>query len=73
MLGIAVIFAVLNSILGITAARYLDVSLAGMIAVVTGITTFITFLFSPLKGWIKQKKDFNQQKENFNHWLKLNN
>lgn len=73
MLGIAVIFAVLNSILGITAARYLDVSLAGMIAVVTGITTFITFLFSPLKGWIKQKKDFNQQKENFNHWFKLNN
>lgn len=73
MIGLAVVFAILNSILGITIARYLDVSLAGMTAVVTGITAFLTFLFSPEKGWVKQKRVYNNQKEKINQWLKLNN
>lgn len=63
MIGLAVVFAILNSILGITIARYLDVSLAGMTAVVTGITAFLTFLFSPEKGWVNQKRVYNNQKE----------
>ncbi len=70
MLGIAVLFAIVNSVVGITFARYLDVSLAGMLAVVTGITAFLTFLFSPNKGWIKQRIMHNQQKEAFERWLK---
>lgn len=69
MLGISVLFAIFNSIVGITTARYFDVSLAGMIATVTGITTFFVFLFSPLKGWIKKRRDYNKQKEVFNQWL----
>lgn len=73
MIGIAIIFAIVNSILGITAARYLDVSLAGMTSVVIGITTILTFLFSPEKGWIQQKRDHKKQKDKFNQWLKINN
>ncbi len=72
ILGIAVIYAVVNSVVGITAARYLDVSLAGMIAVVTGITTFITFLISPKKGWLKKRMTYNKQKKSFEHWLSEN-
>lgn len=69
MIGLSVIFAIFNSIVGITIARYLDVSLAGTIAVVTGISAFLTFLFSPTKGWLKQRKDYENQKANFKKWL----
>lgn len=72
MIGLAVLFAVINSIVGITFARYLDVSLAGMIAVITGLTTFIIFLFSPNKGWIKQRMDYRKQRAAFDQWLKVN-
>lgn len=69
MIGISVLFAIFNSIVGITAARYFDVSLAGMIASVTGLTTFLVFLFSPLKGWIKKRSDYKKQQKAFNQWL----
>jgi manganese/zinc/iron transport system permease protein len=69
MLFITVGFAIFNSIVGVSLGIYLDVSLAGMIATVTGITTFLVFLFSPLKGWIKKRRDYNKQKEAFNQWL----
>lgn len=69
MLFISVLFATINSIIGITIARQLNVSLAGMIAAVTGLTTFLVFLFSPLKGWIKKRMDYNKQKEAFDRWL----
>ncbi len=72
MIGLAVLFAAVNSVVGITIARYLDVSLAGMIAVVTGITAFLTFLFSPSKGWINQRIDHKKQKEAFEKWLETN-
>lgn len=72
MMGIAIIFAVINSVFGITAARYLDVSLAGMIAVVTGLTAFLTFLFSPEKGWLKQRRDFKRQEQYVKQSLKIN-
>lgn len=72
MLGLAVIFAVFNSMVGITIARYLDVSLAGMLAFITGLTSFLVFLMSPQKGWLKQIIDYNKQKESFNKWLKEN-
>ena len=69
MIGLSVVFAIFNSFTGLTIARYLDVSLAGMIATVTGVTAFLVFLFSPLKGWIKKRMDYNQQKEAFKRWL----
>ena len=72
MIGLSVLFAIFNSVVGITFARYLDVSLAGMVAVITGITAFITFLFSPNKGWIKQIMDHNKQKQAFDRWLETN-
>lgn len=73
MLWISVLFAILNSVLGITVARYLDVSLAGMIAVTTGFTAFLVFLLSPKKGWIKEKMNHAKQKEAFEKWLSSNN
>lgn len=69
MIGLAIVYAIFNSIVGISAARYFDVSLAGMIAVVTGITAFLTFLFSPKEGWIKQRREHKKQKASFSKWL----
>jgi len=69
MLYLSVGFAIFNSFVGITIARYLDLSLAGMIAAVTGITAFLVFLFSPSKGWLKKRVDYNKQREAFEKWL----
>jgi len=69
MLYLSVGFAIFNSFVGITIARYLDLSLAGMIAAVTGVTAFLVFLFSPLKGWVKNRIDYNKQREAFEKWL----
>lgn len=73
MIGLSVVFAVFNSVAGISLARYLDVSLAGMIALVTGVTVFIVFLFSPTKGWFKKRMDYNKQKKEFDKWFTANN
>lgn len=70
MLALSVGFAIFNTIVGLTIARYLDVSLAGMIAVVTGVTAVVVFLFSPNKGWIKQRLAYKKQKQAFDQWLK---
>lgn len=72
VIWIAIGIAIFNSIVGISLARYLDVSLAGMIALITGITAFIAFLFSPQKGWIKKRLDYRKQKEAFEKWLSSN-
>jgi len=69
MLYLSVGFSIFNSFVGITIARYLDLSLAGMIAAVTGITAFLVFLFSPSKGWLKKRIDYNKQREAFEKWL----
>jgi manganese/zinc/iron transport system permease protein len=69
MLGIAVLAAVFNSIIGVALGFYLDVSLAGMIATVTGLTAFITFLLSPKKGWLSKRVERNKQKNDFKEWL----
>lgn len=70
MLALSAGFAIFNTIVGLTIARYLDVSLAGMIAVVTGVTAVVMFLFSPNKGWIKQRLAYKKQKQAFDQWLK---
>ncbi len=69
MILLSILFAIINSFLGITFARVFDVSLSGMIASVTGFTAFMTFLFSPEKGWMKQRYQYKKQKEAFDKWL----
>lgn len=53
MIGLTVLFAVINSIIGVRLAFFLDSSIAGMIAVITGIVCLLAFAFSPKKGLIK--------------------
>lgn len=52
MLGISAGIGALNSIVGFQLSMYFDASIAGMIAVVTGITFMLVFVLSPKKGLI---------------------
>lgn len=70
MLGFAVLFAIINSSLGVYLGFYYDVSLAGMIAVVTGLVTFLVYIFSPSKGFLFQLRNHRQNKKDFKTWLK---
>lgn len=70
MLLIAIVTAVFNSVLGVYLAFKVDVSIAGMIATVTGLTAFVAFLFSPIKGWLFQRQEHNKQKKAFHRWLR---
>ena len=57
---ISLITAIFNAIAGVYLAYVIDLSYAGVIAVVTGVVAFIAFLFSPrksaLKMWINRRK-----------------
>lgn len=53
MMGITVVMAVVNSVIGVQLAFLMDTTIAGMIAVITGLTTLLVFVFSPKKGLIK--------------------
>lgn len=53
VITISLIAAVFNSIVGVRIAYSMDLSYAGVIAVVTGIVVFIAFLFSPKKGALR--------------------
>ena len=63
MIMISLIAAAINSTLGVLLALYFDVSFAGMIATVTGVTTVLTVLFSPVKGYFKSKLKINSSSE----------
>lgn len=69
MILIAIIVAIFNSALGVSLAFQIDVSIAGMIATVTGVTAFLAFLFSPVKGLVYQRRQHTKQKQAFNDWL----
>lgn len=69
MILIAIIAAIFNSVLGVYLAFKMDVSLAGMIATATGLTAFLAFLFSPIKGWVYQRRQHTKQKRAFEDWL----
>lgn len=63
MLVISAGLGAINSIVGFQLSMYFDVSIAGMIAVVTGITFLLVFVFSPKKGFIyKLQRQKKQQK-----------
>lgn len=64
MILITLITAVFNSLVGVKAAFVLDTSIAGMIAVVTGITCLLAFLFSPSKGSIQAIRNRWKQRKN---------
>lgn len=73
MLGISAALGAVNSLIGFQLSMYFDVSIAGMIAVVTGLTFIVIFIFSPKKGFIyevhrkkRQKKTLKKALEN-NH------
>ncbi len=57
---LSLIIAAFNAIVGVHLAYKMDLSYAGVIAVVTGIVAMITFLFSPRKGhlraWFNRRK-----------------
>jgi manganese/zinc/iron transport system permease protein len=72
MIGYALAFAVLNSVVGVSLGFVFDISLAGMIATVTGITTFLVYLFSPLKGYIVSRRAHRKKKKRFTRWLENN-
>lgn len=60
MIFISLAVAVVNAIIGVRLAYTIDLSYAGVIAIVTGLVTFTTFLLSPKKGalrnWINRHK-----------------
>lgn len=68
MIWVTVITAVFNSIVGVQLAFAVDASLAGMIAVVTGVTAFAAFLFSPEKGWLKKTLRRSKQQKKLYKW-----
>lgn len=69
MILTAIIIAIINSSIGVYLAFQIDVSISGMIATITGITAFLTFLFSPIKGWVYQRRLHSKQKGVFDNWL----
>jgi manganese/zinc/iron transport system permease protein len=74
MIAIAMGVSIVNSFIGVHLAYLTDASFAGMIAVVTGVTSFLAFIFSPKKGLIKaslvrrrEQKNFEKELEQLNH------
>lgn len=70
MIWITLIVAILNSVIGVRLAYFLDASFAGMIAVVTGVTCLIVFIFSPKKGLIKTSLVRKREQKNFDRKIK---
>lgn len=54
IIGLAMVFSVLNSVIGVYLAYQFDTTFAGMIAVVTGVTTMLVMVFSPKKGLVRK-------------------
>ncbi|API87998.1 zinc ABC transporter permease [Marinilactibacillus sp. 15R] len=70
MIGLTVLFAAVNSIIGVRLAFAFDSSIAGMIAVVTGIVCLLAFTFSPRKGLIQNSLNRRKRQKEFNEKIK---
>lgn len=70
MIGGTVLIAVINSIVGVRLAFILDSSIAGMIAVITGIVCFLAFTFSPTKGLIRNLLNRRKRQKKFDEKVK---
>lgn len=55
MIGLSMVIAIFNSIVGVYVAFQLDVAIAGMIAVVTGITAFLGFIGTLIQKWWRNR------------------
>lgn len=65
MLGLSTLFGALSGIIGYQTAAFFDVSIAGMMAVVTGLIFLVVFIFAPKRGLVsiimrksKQRREF---------------
>ncbi|WP_129673948.1 metal ABC transporter permease [Candidatus Chloroploca sp. Khr17] len=68
MLGLSVAIAVLSAVLGYWFARWFNVSIAGSMAMMTGVAFLVAFLFAPARGLValgvrrsRQRWEFAQQ------------
>lgn len=52
MVALAMVIGVASAVLGVPLARVLDASIAGCIAVVTGVLFTLAWCFSPSHGWV---------------------
>lgn len=66
MIAITIIMAIVNSVIGVQMAFWLDTTIAGMIAVVTGSTTLLTLIFSPKKGLFQHQISQNKARKTLN-------
>ncbi|PRY83649.1 metal ABC transporter permease [Alkalibacterium olivapovliticus] len=70
MIALTVLMALVNSVIGVQLAFMLDTTIAGMIAVVTGVTTLTVFVFSPKKGLIKAFLNRRKEQKKMDQRLK---
>lgn len=70
MIAITVVMAIVNSVLGVQLAFFYDTTIAGMIAVITGLTTLIIFVLSPKKGLIKASLNRKRERKKLDQKLK---
>lgn len=68
---LSLIIAVFNSLLGFHMAMLLDVSIAGMMAFVTGLTFLFIFLFSPSQGIFSTLRKRSFQRQEVAKWTLL--
>ncbi len=65
MIYISISYAIFNAIVGYKLSEVFDVSIAGMMAVITGVTFILTFIFSPKRGFISSIRRRKRQKKTF--------
>lgn len=65
LIGLSLLFSLVNVVVGYQIARFYDVSIAGSMALMTGITFLITFLFSPHEGYITRRLRKRSQRRDF--------
>jgi len=70
MLGISAALGAFNSLVGFQLSMYFDVSIAGMIAVATGLTFAVIFVFSPKNGFIYELHRKKKQEKTLKEALK---
>ncbi|TVP91040.1 MAG: metal ABC transporter permease [Alkalibacterium sp.] len=70
MIIIAVAMAIVNSVLGVQFAFFFNTTIAGMIAVITGVTTLSIFVLSPKKGLIKATLNRKREQRKLNQRIR---
>ncbi|MDZ7834034.1 MAG: hypothetical protein U5K84_00460 [Alkalibacterium sp.] len=70
MIAITVLIAVVNSVSGVRLAFLFDTTIAGMIAVMTGVTALLILIFSPEKGLFKKQLAHRRARQQLNQELK---